>query len=237
MARHLRKLGASAVAITPGILFFVSLFSAFAQSPMGLRSSTPIVTIEASNAEWLDGYLRWAHAHPAAWHRGVSKPNVPRDFTMQSLQTSRDSSPLEQPPELKSGDSDTSAPEPILLHMPMLQLFTPNGRPLYRGNQAETNAAFIRSLPQGMSAQPLSNADRADPTLAEFLDMVPELRPYKPSILGGKRYTLLAISYSDRPFCKPQNDAVAELVSRARSLHLRIVQVMLRIGDKRRNGQ
>lgn len=114
-----------------------------------------------------------------------------------------------------------------MLRMPYLELYSPSGISLYRGTNAEQNAAFLRELPHGMPTKSTTDSEELRPTFQEYMNMNPKLKPYFPRILAKKEATIFAVTFPDKPFCKAQNEAMQQFKSRANSINVRVIEVRL----------
>lgn len=130
-------------------------------------------------------------------------------------------------PEIKVSASSTSDPEPVMLGMPYLELFSPTGASLYRGSNAAQNAFFLRALERKVpSRASVSVENGLHPTLKEYFDMIAELRPYQAEVRSKKCFIILAITYPDKSFCKVQNDALDKM---KKTPNIRVIEVRLHL--------
>ena len=115
----------------------------------------------------------------------------------------------------------------IMLHMPFLDYFAADGKSIYSSSSTSANIDFLRKLPQSAQKRSGSGGGELEPTLGEYLEMFPKLRPYKTPILARKHPVLLAICKYDTPACMQQNHAFMEFKGRAASLGIQVVEVKL----------
>jgi hypothetical protein len=100
-----------------------------------------------------------------------------------------------------------------MLGMPYLELFSPDGHSLYRGENALQNASFLRELQHTVPIRGNVMTSEWHPSLHDYFDLVASLKPYESRMLADKHFTLLAVTYPDRPFCQPENDALQQFAS------------------------
>jgi len=165
------------------------------------------ITIEAPLQELLQGYLRWTGGRSAPSHQ------------TQTL--------ILDPSKEGFGHSPEAGVDPFLIKMPSIDLYSPSGVSLHHGTDSEKNAAFIRALPQSIPRNDNAKTAEVRPTLREATDMLTEFKAYGEQ-LGRGRYTLFALTYSDAPRCRAQNEAVQQLASRAHRLNIRVIEVRIR---------
>ena len=122
---------------------------------------------------------------------------------------------------------EASGSGPYMLRTPFLDYFAANGDSLYSGSTLSTNVDFVRDLPKSAEAKPGNSNKAPEPTLADYLDMLPELQPYKAAILARKRPVALAICSYQKPECVQQNQALQEFKRRAPSLKIQVIEVKL----------
>ncbi len=90
---------------------------------------------------------------------------------------------------------------------PILEVFAPDGRLIYQGDDIFQNLALLR--------QPETNLARLAPVasplrLRDLVDQVNEFRPYSRQLSKSNRYTFLSVSLKDCASCRPQDDALQE---------------------------
>lgn len=113
------------------------------------------------------------------------------------------------------------------LRTPFLDYFAAKGESLYSNTTLSANIAFLRGLPKS-AVTGAGNSDRAlEPTLVDYLDMLPELQRYRSAILAEKRPVVLAICTYEKPECIQQNQALREFKRRAPSLRVQVIEVRL----------
>jgi hypothetical protein len=112
--------------------------------------------------------------------------------------------------EVMKDDSSGTPKQQLSLPMPYLEFFSPTGEPLYRGGNDERNAAFLHDLEHEIPSRSTITTKELRPTLKEYVEMLNELKPYQAQILGGKKFTVLAITYRDTAMCKAQNEAIRQ---------------------------
>jgi hypothetical protein len=179
------------------------------QAGLDERPTAAVVTIEASQDEVLRGYLQWLHRHPEVMRH--VQPLIPVS-----------------PPGLSSHESEAAhAVEPLLIGTPSIDLYSPLGISIYHGTDSDKNAAFIRALPRSIQQGSATKISEVRPTLQEAMEMFAELEPYVGPSLGKTEYTIFALTYADRPYCKTQNEAVEQLKTRARGIGIRVIEVRL----------
>lgn len=112
----------------------------------------------------------------------------------------------------------------LRVNMPIIDLYSTSGILLYHGEDSATNAAFLRTLPEGIGK---AKTSVARPSLKEAIEMFPELKAQEDALLADKRYTIFAITYPDWDHCKDQNEAVAKLRENKAQANIRIIEVRL----------
>lgn len=187
------------------ILGFASVIRAFPQSPRPAAKAaakTPtVVFIQTPVSTWTRGYAHWVTVHP--------------ELFFSESQTGGNG----------AGKESNSGSSQFTLRTPFLDYFGVDGRSLYANTDSSANLQFLHSLPQVPSSDPAKG--KTQPSLAEYLEMFPELAPYKAGILGGKRPVLLAICKYDRPNCVQQNEALRDVKSRAAGMKIQLVEIKL----------
>jgi hypothetical protein len=118
----------------------------------------------------------------------------------------------------------TAAGKPQKILMPTLDLYSPTGTSIYFGTDSGANAAFVHTLPQGITNVGMTEPR---PSLKEAIEMFSELRAKENALLADKRYTLFAVTYLNWERSKQQNEAVEELRRRISSTNIRIIEVRL----------
>jgi hypothetical protein len=194
------------------ILFTWAMQTTVLQSEVAKRPTEKVVTIEASQDEVLRGYLEWVHRHPEVMQHKTSPivPTARPQFTGQ--------------PSEAAADGVT----PLLIGTPSIDLYSPSGVSLYHGTDSEKNGAFIRDLPRALQQRNTEKITEVRPTLQEAIEMFSELAPYRAASSAKNEYTIFALTFTDRPFCRSQNDAVEQLKGRARELGIRVIEIRLR---------
>jgi hypothetical protein len=188
----------------------VQLKAVQAESDKRPTATATVLTVEAPLQELMQGYLGWMHRHPEATHQ--TQPLIP--------------APAQG---LPNRDSEAASEVvPLLIRMPSIDLYAPSGVSLYHGTDSEKNAAFIRALPRGIPQGNTATTDEVRPTLQEAMEMLVELKPYETTPLAQKGYTVFALTYPDTARCKPQNEAIQELESRAQRIGIRVIEIRLR---------
>jgi len=127
-------------------------------------------------------------------------------------------------PQVIRHEGSSSPPEPLMLGMPYLELFSPAGVSLYRGTNADENAVFLRQLQREIPTHSTIKTNELRPTLKEDIEMVAELKRGEARLLDGKQFTIFAVTYPDRQFCKAQNEAIRGVGGRQ---NIRIIEVRL----------
>jgi hypothetical protein len=120
----------------------------------------------------------------------------------------------------ESGDS----PMHLMLGMPYLELFSPTGESLYRGSNAEQNAAFLHDLQHAIPSRPVPSSSDWHPSLRDYVVIAPPLQSYQSQIFNSRQLTLLAVTYTDKPFCQAQNVALKQFATHP---NIRIVEIIL----------
>ena len=121
---------------------------------------------------------------------------------------------------------ESSSGVQINLRMPYLDYFGSDGSPHFLGMSAPSNIQFLNKLP--LSAQETGNKSiPLEPTLAEYLDIIPNLTPYKARVLAQKLPVVLAICKYESESCKLQNEALHNFSARAASLKIQVIEVKL----------
>jgi hypothetical protein len=166
-----------------------------------------VITVEASQGELLEGYLRWLHRHPEAIHH------------------SQPARALSSPGSSADSAGATQSTEPLLIRMPSIELYSRSGVSLYHGTDSEKNAVFIRALNEGPKEH-LPEGNEMRPTLDEAVEMLAELDLYR-TALKGQEYTMMALTYPNKSSCRAQNDAVQQLESSSRQLGIRVIEVQI----------
>ena len=116
----------------------------------------------------------------------------------------------------------------IKLQTPFLDYFASDGNSVYSDTSAPANIDFLHKLPQsGQKKGAGEGKSELVPTLGDYLDMFPKLKPYRVGILAQKRPVLLAICKDDAPACVLQNQALSDFKHRAASLGIQVVEVKL----------
>jgi hypothetical protein len=110
------------------------------------------------------------------------------------------------------------------IEMPTIDLYSAAGASIYFGANSATNAAFLRTLPQGMST---ARTDAVRPSLKETVEMFPQLKAQEAELMSGKAYTIVAVTYPNWDHCREQNEAIAKLRERAAQSKVRIIEVRL----------
>jgi len=126
-------------------------------------------------------------------------------------------------------DSSTSSAPTLMLNTPYLELFSPSGKSLYRGDDAKKNAVFIRTLEHGipLSLSPLLSGDK--PSIEDYVHIFPALRQYQTSIFSQKKYILFSITWPYKPDCMANNDALHEFESSDMSGGIQVIIVRLQL--------
>jgi hypothetical protein len=112
----------------------------------------------------------------------------------------------------------------LKFRMPSIDLYSPSGVSIHHGENSDTNAAFLRSLPNGLNDAAVGGPR---PSLKEIIEMFSELKSQEGSLLAAKSYTIFAITYPFEEFCKAQNEAVEKLRERKMKIRMRIIEVRL----------
>lgn len=116
---------------------------------------------------------------------------------------------------------------PYMLRTPFLDYFAPGGKSIYSNSSPTANIEFLRALPKSAEIKPDSPATALQPTLAEYLNMLPELKPYKSAILARNHPVVIAICLYSKPECVQQNQALQEFKRRAPSMNIQVIEVKL----------
>jgi hypothetical protein len=124
---------------------------------------------------------------------------------------------LRHHPEAKSGRT-------FKLKMPTLDIYSANGSSVYFGDESDKNAAFIRDLPGNLSQ---SKNSVVRPTVAEGMEMFPELKAKVTALGVGTRYTVFSLSYAVGSLGKEQNEALSELRKKSQRLGIRVIEVRI----------
>jgi hypothetical protein len=127
--------------------------------------------------------------------------------------------------ELQHPEANPSKERFSSLALPTLDLYSPSGIAIYYGADSAKNAAFLRSLPQGIAGATKANVVR--PSLKDAIEMFPEFKAEEDLLLADKRYTVFAVTYPGWEEAKEQNDALAKLRERAEQAKIRILEVRL----------
>ena len=130
-------------------------------------------------------------------------------------------------PELMHRDKTSGSVDPMMMEMPYLEFFSPDGRPLYRGGNDAQNAIFLHSLQNATPSRALTQMSSEKPTLKEYLEMAKELKPYEQQLLTGKQSTIFAITYRNKALCKSQNEAMRQM--KIHHPNIRIIEVALQM--------
>lgn len=90
---------------------------------------------------------------------------------------------------------------------PILEVFAPDGRLIYQGDDMLQNLALLR--------QPETNLAKLAPVashlrLQDLVDQVNEFRPYGRELSRNNRYTFVSVSLKDCASCRAQDDVLQE---------------------------
>jgi len=185
-----------------------------------MHSSVETISVTSTVPEWLNGYQKWARAHPSVWHQSdASNQNAFNPAKGIQSQASSHSAP---------SVSTETAPALLLIRMPLLEVFSARGDRIYHGELSAGNAAFLESARNGFPASSAAWPAALLPSLADYIDIVPELGQYKRQILGHPELIVLSVSFSDKPFCKPHNDALRTFKRYTAEMKVRLIEVKLR---------
>ena len=90
---------------------------------------------------------------------------------------------------------------------PILEIFAPDGRLVYQGDNVSQNLALLRQPETGLARlAPVASHLR----LQDIVDQVGEFRPYGQQLSKSNRYTFLSVSLSDCGSCRAQDDVLQE---------------------------
>jgi hypothetical protein len=123
----------------------------------------------------------------------------------------------------------TKKNSPYQVKMPILNLYAPDGHPLYEGVDAKKNAQFLDQLQTSIPSIPQIATSQSTPSFYDYLEIVPQLKPYKSEIINAHRLTILAVTFPDRPFCQPENDSLHKLQASAAAKKIQIIEVRLHL--------
>lgn len=110
----------------------------------------------------------------------------------------------------------------IRLGMPALDVYSRTGKLLYHGQDAVSNATFLRNFPSSLVGAHLT-APR--PPLKMIVEMFPEFRREEPMLLRQGQYTVVAYSYIGWNVARPQDNALKDL--RRRAPQIRVLEVRI----------
>jgi hypothetical protein len=129
---------------------------------------------------------------------------------------------------MKHHPGSVPAGKPLKLEMPTVDLYSPEGVSLYYGADSTKNAAFLRTLPQGIkNAGGAAKTGVPRPSLKEAIEMFPEFKERETGLLSDNRFTIFAVTYPNWDLCREQNEAIEKLRGRVAPSKLRIIEVRL----------
>ncbi len=187
-------------------MFHKLLMVTLAFAPVSLLSSashvsvsrtTNVISVQAQAKELAQGYLSWLHKHPELRPGSGSK--------------------LAQ--EGKSGD-------PYNIAWPTLDIYSRTGVSIFHGNDSDVNVKIIQRLPRVVPPPDNSQAAKR-PTLLDAIAMFPEVPQNSSFPPAHVQYTVFVITYTDRPACAAQDQAVQALKKRVDGSQIRIIEVRL----------
>ena len=90
---------------------------------------------------------------------------------------------------------------------PILEIFAPDGRLIYQGDNISQNLALLRQPEIDLAKfAPVASHLR----LQDIVDQVREFRPYNRQLSRGNRYTFLSVSLNNCGSCRTQDDVLQE---------------------------
>lgn len=112
----------------------------------------------------------------------------------------------------------------IKLDMPILDVYSWDGRSIYHGDDSHKNAAFLKQF----SVKPESaRSDAASGMkLADWMEMFPQFGGSQAKAEAGQ-YTIFAVTYPSWDVCQEQNQAVELYRKFAGKSHARVWEVRL----------
>ncbi len=131
--------------------------------------------------------------------------------------------PQVMPKATKKGED----PSPFFAPVPAIDLYSPSGSSVYFEAKPKNNAEFLRSMRPALPPVTKAQPSTLRPTLSEAMEMFPELKSYQTLTSGDVRYTVFALTNSGDEYCREQDEAVAQLKSRAQALGIRVIEVKL----------
>jgi hypothetical protein len=131
------------------------------------------------------------------------------------------------PEVMHKNGSDASEPEPLIIRMPSIDLYSPSGVSLYHGTSSKDNAVFLHDLPSNIHSLKAAMTTDIRPSIQEAMSIFPELEPYKAFVVAKNRYTVFAMSYPNASIFMEQNKAIEQLKRRAQQLNLIVIEVQL----------
>jgi len=110
------------------------------------------------------------------------------------------------------------------IHIPSLEIYDPNGKLVFSGDNADKNAELLRRLPTGLKdLTPVSPGQ----DIQKVFTIVPALDKKADALTASHRYTLvLATSLANCAGCKRQDDAENEARSK-KDLDVNILRIVL----------
>lgn len=110
------------------------------------------------------------------------------------------------------------------IHVPAMEIYDPQGRLVFHGEDVAKNAELLHKLPAGLTElSPISPPEN----IKKVFTVVTELGKRADAIAANKKYTLfVTTSAANCNTCKPQDDAVAQLRSK-KNADMNILQVAL----------
>ncbi len=116
----------------------------------------------------------------------------------------------------------------LTIHFPVLFFYSSKGVLIHYGADPQQNVTFLSKLPDEISHQTADAPPLIQPSLAELVSMIPELRSHSQTVLRSNRFTAFSITYAGPPGSTLQRNAIRNLKHRTLNGNLSIVEVELR---------